>query len=328
MRWIAVFPAATLLMLAGAGWGAEPAPLLLESKIPLGEVGGRIDHFAVDPGRQRLFVAELGNDSVGVIDLKERKLIRTIAGFKEPQGIEYVPSTDTLYVANAGDGTVRLFQGAELAPAGRIDLGDDADNIRFDAAANRLFIGYGSGALAIIDPTARARIADIALRAHPEAFQIDAPHGRIFVNVPDAGEIAVIDRGAGKQIASWPMRDAAANFPMAIDGDAHLVIVAFRAPARLMAFTQDGAVAASLPGCGDADDVFVDAKRQRLYVSCGEGVVDILERLGASYLRIARIPTVSGARTALFLPEADRLFVAIRAARGEPAAIWVFRPAP
>jgi hypothetical protein len=328
MRWIALFPAATLLMLAGAGWGAEPAPLLLENKIPLGEVAGRIDHFAVDPGRQRLFVAELGNDSVGVIDLKERKLIRTIAGFKEPQGIEYVPSTDTLYVANAGDGTVRLFQGAELAPAGRIELGDDADNIRFDAAANRLFIGYGSGALAIIDPATRARIADIALRAHPEAFQIDAPHARIFVNVPDAGEIAVIDRGAGKQIASWPMRDAAANFPMAIDDDAHLVIVAFRAPARLMAFTQDGAVAASLPGCGDADDVFVDAKRQRLYVSCGEGVVDVLERRDAGYLRIARIPTVSGARTALFLAEADRLFVAIRAARGEPAAIWVFRPAP
>jgi YVTN family beta-propeller protein len=328
MRWTALVPATALLLFAAVGWGAEPAPLLLESKIPLGEVAGRIDHFAVDLGRQRLFVAELGNDSVGVIDLKERKLIRTIAVFKEPQGIEYVPSTDTLYVANAGDGTVRLFQGADLAPAGRIDLGNDADNIRFDAAANRLFIGYGGGALAIIDPGTRAKIADIALRAHPEAFQIDAAHGRIFANVPDAGEIAVIDRAAGKQIASWPMRDAAANFPMAIDDDAHLVIVAFRAPARLMAFTQDGAVAVNLPSCGDADDVFVDAKRQRVYVSCGDGVVDVLQRSGASYQRLARIPTVSGARTALFLTEADRLFVAIRAARGEPAAIWVFRPAP
>jgi DNA-binding beta-propeller fold protein YncE len=328
MKWIALHPAAALLLSAAAGWAAEPAPLQLESKIPLGEVSGRIDHFAVDSGRQRLFVAELGNDSVGVIDLKERKLLRTITGFKEPQGVEYVPSTDTLYVANAGDGTVRLFQGADLAPAGRIDLGDDADNIRFDAAANRVYIGYGGGALAVIDPATHAKIGDIRLKAHPEAFQIDAAQGRIFANVPDAGQIAVIDRAAGKQIASWPMRDAAANFPMAINNEAHLVIVAFRAPARLMAFAQDGAVVASVPSCGDADDVFVDTKRQRLYVSCGEGVVDVLQRSGAGYQRIAGIPTVSGARTALFLPEADRLFVAVRAARSEPAAVWVFRPAP
>jgi len=62
------------------GLAEQPAPLLLETKIPLGSVSGRIDHFAVDPGRQRLFVAELGNNSVGVIDLKQPKVLRTIAG--------------------------------------------------------------------------------------------------------------------------------------------------------------------------------------------------------------------------------------------------------
>jgi len=328
MTGIARLPATVVFLFTAAGWAAEPAPLQLESKIALGEVSGRIDHFAVDAGRRRLFVAELGNDSVGVVDLEQRKLIRTLAGFKEPQGIEYVPSSDTLYVANAGDGSVRLFRGDGLAPAGRLDLGDDADNIRLDAAAGRLLIGYGNGALAVIDTATRAKIADIPLKGHPEAFQIDAGNGRIFVNVPDAGEIAVIDRGAQKQIASWPMRDAGANFPMAIDDETHLVIVAFRAPARLMAFAQDGAVAASLPLCGDADDVFVDARRHRLYVSCGEGVVDVFERQGGAYRRLAGISTVSGARTALYLADPDRLFVAVRASGREPAAIWVFRPAP
>jgi YVTN family beta-propeller protein len=95
-------------------------PLQLETKILLGDVVGRIDHMAVDLKRQRLFVAELGNDSVGIVDLANRKLIRTINGLKEPQGVGYESSTDTLYVANAGDGSVRLFEGIDYAASGQI----------------------------------------------------------------------------------------------------------------------------------------------------------------------------------------------------------------
>jgi hypothetical protein len=84
----------------------------------------------------------------------------------------------------------------------------------------------------------------------------------------------------------------------------------------------------NLPSCGDADDVFIDAKRHRLYVSCGEGVVDVLERRGTVYQRIAQVPTASGSRTSFFLAEADQLFVAVRSSGREPAAVWVFRPAP
>src|ERR1700690_1083771 len=109
---------------------ADTGPLQLESKIALGNVHGRIDHMAVDLKRQRLFVAELGNDSVGVVDLANRKLLHTITGLKEPQGVGYEPSTDTLYVANAGDGSVRMYQGGDFKETGRIALGDDADNIR------------------------------------------------------------------------------------------------------------------------------------------------------------------------------------------------------
>jgi DNA-binding beta-propeller fold protein YncE len=329
MRLIGPAIAGVGIALASAGWAAGPAPLELEAKIPLGEVRGRIDHFSIDLGRQRLFVAELGNDSVGVIDLRARRLLHTITGLKEPQGVGYVPSTDMLYVANAGDGSVRLFRGAELTPTGRIDLGDDADNIRVDAEANRVYIGYGKGALAIVDPLSRARIGDIALKAHPEAFQLDRSGGRIFANLPDAGQIAVIDIAAAKQVTAWPVREARANFPMAFDDVSRQVAVVFRRPARLMVFTaQDGSVAANLEACGDADDVFVDARRHRLYLSCGEGVIDVMEKQGSGYARIARVPTVAGARTSLLVPEIDRLLVAVRATAREPAAIWVFRPVP
>ena len=329
---IALFFAAVALPAAGSDAVAEPAetaPLQLEAKIPLGNVRGRIDHMAVDLKRQRLFVPVLGNDTVAVVDLAKRTLIQTITGLREPQGVGYEPSTDMLYVANAGDGSVRSFEGSNYKTTGRIELGRDADNIRVDAAAKRIFIGYGSGALAVIDPSTRSKVGDILLKAHPESFQIDPDTGQIFVNVPDARGIAVVDRVSQKQIGKWPLADRGANFPMALDHVRREILVIFRAPAELGVFSMtDGKSIATAETCGDADDLFVDAKRARVYVSCGAGFLDVLEAKEATYRRIARIPTVSGARTSLFVPETDRLLVAVRASSGESAAIWIFRPMP
>jgi DNA-binding beta-propeller fold protein YncE len=271
----------------------------------------------------------LGNDTVGVVDLANRKLLQTIAGLKEPQGIGYEPSTDTIYVANAGDGSVRLLEGDQYRPAGQIELGSDADNVRVDAAISRIFIGYGSGALAIIDPATRSKVGDIRLKAHPEGFQIDHGTGQIFVNVPAVHGIAVVDRTSEKQTGKWPIPDHSANFPMALDTVRRQVLVIFRAPAELGVFSMTGGkLIAAAETCGDADDLFIDAKRGRVYVSCGSGFLDVLEAEGTTYRRIARIPTVSGARTSLFVPELDRLLVAVRTSAAEPAAIWVFRPMP
>jgi DNA-binding beta-propeller fold protein YncE len=279
--------------------------------------------------RQRLFVAELGNDAVGIVDLENRKLTRTITGLKEPQGVSYEPSTDMLYVANAGDGSVRLFEGSDYAARERIELGSDDDNIRVDPAANRVFIGYGSGALAVIDPATRSKVGDIPLKAHPESFEIDPDTSQIFVNVPDAHAIEVVDRVSQKQVGKWPLTDQGANFPMALDNIRRQVLVIFRASAELGVFSMTGGkLIATTETCGDADDLFIDPKRGRVYVSCGSGFLDVFETKGLVYRRIARIPTVSGARTSLFVPELDRLLVAVRASSEEPAAVWVFRPIP
>jgi DNA-binding beta-propeller fold protein YncE len=237
LRTIFVMLAAALTLVniaSGASAQSRDAvPLELETKIPLGDVRGRIDHMAVDLKRQRLFVAELGNDSVGIVDLPNRKLISRIPGLKAPQGVGYEPTTDTLYVANAGDGSVRLFEGSDYKAAGRIELGSDADNIRVDAAARQVFIGYGSGGLALIDPSTHRKVEDISLKVHPEGFQIDPDTSQIFVNVPDARDIAVVDRVSQKQIAKWPMADRGANFPMALDHVCRQILVIFRAPAEL-----------------------------------------------------------------------------------------------
>src|SRR6267142_559332 len=259
------------------------APLVLEAKIPLGEVSGRIDHLAIDVKRQRLFVAELGNDTLGVVDLAAGKVLRTIAGLKEPQGVAYVPFADSVYVANAGDGSVCVLRGDDLASIGRIELGDDADNVRVDAQRSRVLVGYGKGALAVIDPASRAKTADIRLEGHPEGFQIDETGTEVFVNVPDARNIEVVDLATGAN-RFLPMEGLRSNFPMAIDHDAHRVLVVFRSPATLVALSsQDGRVADKLETCSDADDVFVDPRRRRVYVSCGEGVVDVREQSETGY---------------------------------------------
>src|SRR3954453_23022846 len=180
------------------------APLQLEAKIPLGPVSGRIDHLAIDIRRQWLFVAELGNDSVGVIDVANRKLISTIRGFQEPQGIGYEPSTDTLYVANARDRALRVLRADDLLLVDRVDLGDDADNVRIDPLRGHVLVGYGKGALAVIDPKTRAKLADIPLRAHPESFRIEPSGARAFVNMPDVGLIQVVDLAKGHAIGAYP----------------------------------------------------------------------------------------------------------------------------
>lgn len=321
----------TLLLSWSVAAVAQAAPseaLVLEAKIPLGDVRGRIDHLAVDVSRQRLFVAELGNDTVGVVDLKNRRVALTLKGLKEPQGIGYVASTDTLYVADAADGTVRMYEGPQLAPLGQLELGEDADNIRVDEAAHQVWVGYGSGALAVIDSGSHRKTADVPLRAHPESFQLD-PLGRlIFVNVPDAREIAVVDRSARKQIASWPNGPLNANYPLALDPPDKMVLSIFRHPSMLVALqAQDGKRVAILETCGDSDDVFIDGRRKQVYVICGAGYVDVVAARDGTLKRLSRISTVSGARTGLFVPELDRLFVAARAHGAEEAKVWEFRPA-
>jgi hypothetical protein len=342
MKWVTrdhpkidrIATAFTLASLLSAGL-VQPAaagtaqPLVLEQKISLGEVGGRIDHLAIDLARERLFVAELGNNSLGVIDLAAGKLLRRVGGLDEPQGVAYDPATDTVIVADGGDGRVRRFMGAGLTPLEPIQLGIDADNIRLAPEAGEMVVGYGDGALALIDTASGKLTNQIRLQGHPESFQLERGGRRIFVNVPDAHQITVVDRSTGGHVASWGIADAQANFPMELDEANGRLVVVYREPPILAVFdTRSGAPVAHLHACGDTDDVFLDPQRHRLYLSCGAGYLDVIQQHDDTYEELARIPTIAGARTALFVPERDRLYLAVRASGSEDAAVWVLRPTP
>jgi hypothetical protein len=323
---------ALLLLVAVLGvpgaQGADRPPLVLEATIPLENTGGRIDHMAVDLPRQRLLVAELGNGTIDVIDLAARKVVGRISGLREPQGVGYAEKTDRIAVASAGDGTLRFYGGADLAPVGMLALGDDADNVRIDPRNGHVVVGYGDGGLAVIDPQTHDRLADIRLPGHPEGFQIDPIGGRALVNVPGARQIAIIDLATGRAVGNWRLPGVRGNFPMALNQTDHVLAAVFRDPPTLILVDPaNGGLLASLSACADADDVFFDDRRKRIYVSCGDGEVAAWHRDAAGYHRLPSTKTQSGARTSLFVPELDRLFVAQRAGMlGTRGALLVYRP--
>lgn len=308
-----------------AATSSPAATLELRDRIPLPGCKGRIDHLAFDAQRQRVFAAELGNNTVAVVDLRTHRLEHRITGLDEPQGIAWFEPLHRLYVANGGDGALHAYDGNAFRLVKTTRLGSDADNIRIDPPAGRLYVGYGEGALAVLDPGSLERLANIPLKAHPESFQLSAGNGRIYVNLPGSHEIAVVDRVSAGQLATWPAIRWSANYPMTIEDDTHSIVSVFRKPARIARYSMsDGAVSAESEVCSDADDVFVDARRRRVYVICGEGVVDTLDR--ATFKRIDRFRTSPGARTGLYAASDDLLFVAARAEGGSDASVWVLKP--
>jgi YVTN family beta-propeller protein len=292
--------------------------LHVEAKIPLPGVSGRIDHLAYDAAGHRLFVAALGNNTVEVVDLTNRKRLRSITGLHEPQGVQYLPGIERLAIANGGDGACVFYECKSYTEIGRVALGDDADNVRFDGS--RVFVGYGSGAIAVVDPVTIKKLGELSLKGHPESFQL-GDSGRMFVNVPDADEIVPVDLNKMLIGAAWANNKASANFPMALDTKGGQIFIAYRHPAEVRILdSRTGSVRASMSCVGDADDVFFDAGSGLLFVSGGEGFVDIFRR----EVLINHIPTRKGARTCLWLQKEKKLVLAVPARGGEEAELWIY----
>jgi DNA-binding beta-propeller fold protein YncE len=300
-----------LLLLLGRQAKAEPADALKPAgTIPL---EGRIDHMALDAKGRRLFVAALGNDTVEVIDLKTGKQSGRIGGMKKPQGLAYLADLNRLVVASGDDGKVRVYDAHQKLLGTVVDGLDDADNVRYDPAAKLAYVGYGDGALAIIDPEKVQKVGEIKLDGHPESFQLETKGGRVFVNVPDAKHVAVVDREKRAVVPTWPVGRAAANFPMALDEEHHRLFVGCRRPATLIVLdTGTGRTVANVGCAGDTDDVFYDAASRRVYIAGGEGVVSVFEQTDADQYRpLGRVATTAGARTAFFAPDVRTLYVAV-----------------
>ena len=316
--------AALLLLTATPGCGqTAPAmsvedprsPLHLVRRIELPDVKGRIDHMALDAGHNRLFVAEYGNGSVDEIDLASGKISGRITGLREPQGVAWLALEQEIAVA-CGDGSLKFYRGADRREVAAIRLGNDADNLGLDTRTGNLVVGYGSGALAVVDPKIHRVLRKVILKAHPEAFAIVG--SRVFVNVPDAHQIAVGDVDSARGTSAWNTGRFAQNYPMAVDATGSRIAVAYRSPGAVAVIdTRSGGTTFTVRICGDADDLYFLA--DRLAIICGEGAVELVDA-GTNHNAI-RVSTRRGARTGLLAPDRKTLFVAVPAERAA-AEIW------
>lgn len=305
---------------------AAPPVLAPVATIEMAGVKGRIDHLAFDPGSRRLFVAALGNGSLEVIDTNGGKR-RTIAGLREPQGVVYAAAAARIFVAEGGADRVDVLDATSLEPLRRIERMPDADNERYVPAGRSVIVGYGRGALRFLDAASGESKGDLALPGHPEAFEAEPDGPRVFVNVPEARAIVVVDRVKGIELARWTVPGASANFPMALDPRHGRLFVGTRSPPELLAYdTASGRVVARVPIGGDVDDLFYDDARDRVYAICGAGRIDAIDVRSPDRYRLdGSTATAHGARTGLFVPESRTLYVAAPASRTAPARILVYR---
>ena len=321
VRFLAIATGATLSLTALM---AERGPAFrLAQTIALPGVKGRIDHLAIDLAGKRLFVCALGNNTLEVIDLEKGARLRSISGLGSPQGIAYVPDLDRLCVSNDKDGLCNFYDARSFAWLGNTNFEDDADNVRYDSVAKRIYVGFGNGGIGILDAQSGRKLGRIKLSGHPEAFVLEKQGTRIFVNVPSARQVAVVDRNKSEVTATWATDLALANYPMALDETNHRLFVGCRLPAKVVVLNSDsGAVVTSFRIGGDVDDIFYDAGRHRLYAIGGDGSVDVIDQNDRdSYKPLARIPTARGARTGLFVPELNSLFVAVPHSENQNAEV-------
>jgi DNA-binding beta-propeller fold protein YncE len=309
----------------------EKAPLLLVQEIPLPNVGGRIDHFTFDAKRKRVIGAALGNNTVEVVDTFAGRDIHSITGAAAPQGVVYVGDINKLFVANGTDGKLRIYDGDFFKLLNTVDVGEDADNVRYDPAEKKVYVAYGGdegGGIADIDAATGKRLEDVAkLDAHPESFQIATSKPVIYANIATKAKVVVIDRATHK-VTDWPLKTGRSNYPMALDEADHRIFVVTRRPAQLVALDADsGATVASVPCVNDADDLYYDAGRKRIYVPGGEGFISVIQQTDADhYQSLAKIPTTVGARTGLWYEKRDRFYLAVPASSKQGAALWVYAP--
>jgi hypothetical protein len=301
--------------------------LTLQKEITLPNVKGRIDHIDINLKDQVAYVSALGDNTLEVVDLKSRKVTGLITGLDEPQGVAYIEKHQELLVANGGTGECGFYNALTLKKTGIIKLTDDADDVRYEAAEDKIYVGYGSGGIAIISAASHKLIGNITLPAHPESFQLDTKANKLWVNLPGSGMIGVADLAQLKLIAKWSKLLARANFPMAYDEMQHRIIVGYRVPAKVVIYdSETGKEVFSAPMVGDADDLYWDVKNKSVYISGGGGAVDIFKQTNnATYKQIGHIKTRDGARTSLLVPEMDLFLIAARASGDQQATLLVYQ---
>ncbi len=313
-RWTGCLAGAALLMASALNWASagEPSLKLVQTIDSLGKAG-KLDHLVVDSKGQRLFLANKVNNTLDIIDLKAGKLLKQLPGQAGAQGVAYAADLDRIFVALGTGGFCNIFAGKDYKLLKTVKFADDADNVRYNARTNRVYVAHAENALGVIDAKTFEVKADLKLSGPAEAFQLSASQPRLYLNSPSSSEICVIDTDKNEIVGRHKITSAAQNYALALDDANHRLFIGCRkAPMVVIMDAGSGKEVAKVAIPADSDDVLYDAKRKRIYASCGEGYLAVIKQLDADhYEMLEKIATVKDARTSFFDAETSRLYLAV-----------------
>jgi DNA-binding beta-propeller fold protein YncE len=282
----------------------------------------------VDTKNGRLLVANQSNDTLDVVDLKSGKLVRAVPGQKQIHGVAYAPALERIFVGN-GAGLCNALDGREYRLL-RSNPVPGADSVRYDPRTNHVFVASNK-ALAVIDAKTFAVLGSIEVPASVYGFQVAARRPRLYVNNGAPCRVTVIDTDKNEVVAGFPLGGHQGIGPLGLDEANGRIFVGLRRTPRLAVLDQEsGKECASVPIPEGSDDLFLDAKAKRLYISCNSGFVAVIRQVDADhYEALPDVATVKGAKTSAYDAATQRLYVAVPRPPGKEAPeIWVYQARP
>lgn len=291
---------------------ADPSLELIQT-ITLKGKAGKLDHLALDAKRERLFLANTVNGTLDVVDLKGGKLLKQLPGQTGIQGIAYASDLDKVFVGLGGGGLCNVFSGEDYQPLKTIKFSGDADNTRYDPVTHLTFVAHDEKALGIIDAKSYAVSPDIKLPATAEGFQIETGRQRLYLIIPNPSQLLVIDTAKKQILENYPVKLASGGHPLAIDEANKRIFIGCRTgPMVVVMDSETGKEITSVAIPKDIDDLYYDAKRKKLYASCGEGFLAVIGQASPDkYDVLEKIETMKGAKTSLFAADSNRLYLAV-----------------
>jgi DNA-binding beta-propeller fold protein YncE len=298
---------------------APAAELELVQTIELKGKPGGLDHLAIDAKRERLFVANKANNTLDIVDLKSGKLHQQKPNQTAIQGIAYAPDVDRVFVGLGSNGLCNVFKGDNYAIVKTIKFKDDADNVRYNPAKQVVYVAHAENELGVIDAKTFAVKKNIKLPASAEGFVIEEKRPRLYLVTPSPSQLVVIDTDKNEVVKTYPIKSAAEGHPVALDEPNHRVFVGCRKePMVVVIDTEKGTEVTTVPIPGDVDDLYLDAKGKRLFASCGDGALVVIEQQDADTYKVReKVETVKGAKTSLFVPQTMRLYLAVPRQEGK-----------
>jgi DNA-binding beta-propeller fold protein YncE len=260
---------------------------------------GSWDYVTVDSMGQRLYLTRTTHTMV--VDAASGKVLADIPGQKRAHGVALVPQAGRGFITDGQEGTVTIFDLKTNEVLGKIAAADDADGIIYDPASDRVLVSCGDANVLVairpeVDPKS-GKAEQVQLGGKPEFLAADGA-GKVFVNLVDKAEVAVVDTKSMKLLARWPVTPAAQPVGLAIDPAKHHLFVGCRSRNLIVMSTSDGHILANLPIGAVNDACAFDPATGDIFASCGDGTVTIARETSAGKFEIAqKLETRRGAKT-------------------------------